>query len=226
MKRNLIITFLSLLLAAVTIASLLFTPPAAQNRLRPIPAYAQLVYNNQNPDWFLSFFPSVFAGGFAATEMDGEILKPSAMGSKPWNFFFQGSEKNSKPQRSEFQGFIPKVHPEGLRKSPLAVATVPFNGRAGRDAWVAVSELGGPTALLFRWRLLLFPPEGISSARSYAAWPVWKLDHPSLPAWARVRFTLTDGLLICSISDDSHDIYKLLDTLDGRAASLANPRKL
>ena len=203
MKRLWVLVVLSLLLAAVTIASLLFAPPTAQNRLRPIPAHAQLVYNNQNPDWFLSFFPSVLAGGSDATEMYGEILRPNAVGSEGWKKKFQG-----------------------LEKKPLTVATVPFNGREGRDAWVAVSELGGPAALLFRWRLLLFPPKGISPSRPYAVWPVWKLEHPSLPAWARVRFTLTEGLLICSISDDSHDIYKLLDTLDGRAVSLANPRKI
>ena len=42
---------------------------------------------------------------------------------------------------------------------------------------------------------------------------------------ASLLFT-PDGLLICSISDDSHDIYKLLDTFDGRTASLANSRNL
>ncbi len=206
MKRNIIITFLSLLLAAVTIGSLLFTPSAAQNRLRPIPAHAQLVYNNQTPDGFLSFFPNI-----------GKIGNKF---SNPWNEKFQTLEKDSAlaprsavPQRSWFQS---------LENQPLAVATVPFNGRERRDGWVAVSKLGGPTALLFRWRLLLFPPEGVSPSRPYAAWPVWKLEHPAIPGWARVRFSLTDGLLICSISDDSHDIHKLLDTLDGRAASLAD----
>ncbi len=222
MKRNIIITFLSLLLAAVTIASLLFTPSAAQNRLRPIPAYAQLVYNNESPEGFLSFFPTLGKTGadfsnpwkknFQTLEEDGALAPRSAVLQRSW---FQGLKKNSKPQRS------------WLEKRPLAVATVPFNGREGRDTWVAVSELGGPVALAMRWRLLLFPPEEVSSARAYAAWPVWKLEHPAIPAWARVRFALTDGLLICSISDDSHDIYKLLDTFDGRAASLAkrrNPR--
>ena len=186
MKPFWVVVF-SVLLLSVTLFSLLFTPSAAQNRLRPIPVHAQLVYNNQNPDWFLSFFPSF-------GKMDDGF-------SKHWKKKFQTLEKN-----------------------PLAVATVPFNGREGRDTWVAVSELGGPTALLFRWQLLLFPPEGVTPSRAYAVWPVWKLEHPALPAWARVRFALTDGLLICSISDDSHDIYKLLDTLDGRAASLANRR--
>lgn len=187
MKRFWVLIALSLLLAAVTTASLLLIPPAVQNRFRPIPVYAQLVYNNSTPKGFLSFFP-----------MLGKNEDDSSEG---WNEKFQA-----------------------LEKFPLAVATVPFGGRDRRDAWVAVSELGGPAALFFRWRLLLFPPEGVSPARSYAAWPIWALEHPMLPAWVRVRFTLTDGLLICSISDDSHDIYHLLDTLDGRTASLANPR--
>ncbi len=178
----------SVLLLAVTLFSLLFASSAAQNRLRPIPAYAQLVYNNASPDGFLSFFPML-------GKTDGDF-------SKGWKKKFQG-----------------------LEKSPLTVATVPFGGLEQRDAWVAVSELGGPTALLLRWRLLLFPPEGVNPSRSYAVWPVWTLEHPSVPTWAHVRFTLTDGLLICSISEDSHDIYKLLDIFDGRAASLANRRK-
>ncbi len=202
MKRNIIITLLSLLLAVVTIASLLFTPSAAQNRLRPIPAHAQLVYNNQNPDWFLSFFPTLGSREPRQAQSFPSFGKMDGIFSKHWKKKFQG-----------------------LEKFPLAVATVPFNGREGRDAWVAVSELGGPTALLFRWRLLLFPPEGVTPSRAYAVWPVWKLEHPALPAWAQVRFALTDGLLICSISDDSHDIYKLLDIFDGRAASLADRRK-
>lgn len=187
MKRLGVLALLILLLAMVTISSLLFSPVAAQNRLRAIPAHAQIVYNNKNPEWFLSFFPSL-------GKMDGDF-------SNPWKKKFQG-----------------------LEKYPLAVATVSFNGRQGRNAWVAVSKLGGPAALTMRWRLLLFPPEEVSSARAYAAWPIWKLEHSSIPGWARVRFSLTDGLLICSISDDSHDIYKFLDTLDGRAASLADRR--
>ena len=57
MKRPWVLVLLSLLLAAVTVGSLLFTPASATNRLRPIPAHAQMVYNNEDPDWFLSFFP-------------------------------------------------------------------------------------------------------------------------------------------------------------------------
>lgn len=195
MKRNIIITLLSLLLAGVTGYSLLYAPASAKNRFRPIPAHAQLVYNNQNPDGFLSIFPSL-------GKMDGDV-------SNLWKYFFQGSEENSKPQRS------------WLEKCPLAVATVSFAGRGRRDTWVAVSELGGPAALALRWKLAGCTPEGVTPARSYAAWPVWKVEHPSLPSWARVRFTITEGLLICSVSSDSHDIYRLLDCADGRAASLA-----
>jgi len=189
MKRLWVLTILSLWLVAVTLGSLLFTSSGAQNRLRPIPAHAQMVYNNKNPDWFLSFF--------------------SITGKKSDDLFPVWSLPSA--------GRI-------LEKCPLAVATVPFGGRGRRDTWVAVSELGGPTALLFRWRLLLFPPEGVEPVRSYAAWPVWKLEHPSIPSRSRVRFSITDGLLICSISDDSHDINRLIDTFDGRADSLANRR--
>lgn len=201
MRHRALLIGLSVLLVAVTIGSVLFTPSGAKNRFQPIPAHARLVYNNQNPDWFLSFFPSVFAEGSDATGMFGEILKPNAVGSNVWKKKFHC-----------------------LETCPLTVATVALGGRERRDAWVAVSELGGANALALRWRLFLFPPAGVTSARSYAAWPIWKLEHPSIPVWARVRFSLTDGLLICSISDDSHDIYKLLDTLDKRAASLAERR--
>jgi hypothetical protein len=105
-----------------------------------------------------------------------------------------------------------------LEKKPLTVATVSLGGRDRRDSWVAVSAIG-PRVFLLRWQLTLFPPEGIKPARSYGAWPVWQYSDPSLPPWMRVRFALTEGLLICSISDDSHDIYYLLDTLDGRRPS-------
>ncbi|HNX52640.1 MAG TPA: hypothetical protein PLD51_00295 [Pontiellaceae bacterium] len=105
-----------------------------------------------------------------------------------------------------------------LENSPLTVATVPLGGRDRRDSWIAVSTIG-PRAFLLRWQLALFPPEGIKTARSYGAWPVWQYSDPSLPPWMRVRFSITEGLLICSISDDSHDIYYLLDTLDGRRPS-------
>jgi hypothetical protein len=105
-----------------------------------------------------------------------------------------------------------------LEKSPLAVASVSLGGRDRRDSWVAVSALG-PRAVLLRWQLAFFPPEGVKVSRSYGAWPVWEYSDPALPAWARVRFSIAEGLLICSISDDSHDIYYLLDTLDGRRPS-------
>jgi hypothetical protein len=105
-----------------------------------------------------------------------------------------------------------------VEKSPLAVATVSLGGRDRRDTWITVSAIGSRASLL-RWQLTLFPPEGIKPARSYGAWPVWQYSDPSLPVWMRVRFSLTEGLLICSISDDSHDIYYLLDTLDGRRPS-------
>lgn len=105
-----------------------------------------------------------------------------------------------------------------LEKSPLTLATVALGGRDRRDSWIAVSVLG-PRAVLLRWQLKLFPPEGVKPARSYGAWPVWEYSDPALPVWMRVRFSVSEGLLICSISDDSHDIYYLLDTLDGRRPS-------
>ncbi|MBI9019717.1 MAG: hypothetical protein JEZ10_00470 [Verrucomicrobia bacterium] len=202
------LTLLSLLLATVTAVSLLMIPASSQNRFRPIPAHAQLVYNNKNPDWFLSFFPMLGSREPRQAQNFPTLGKKGDDFSNVW-------KKSSKPRHSWFRA---------LEKSPLTVATVAFGGREGRDAWVAVSELGGPAALALRWRLLLFPPEGVAVSRPYAVWPVWTFEHSSLPPWARVRFTLTDGLLICSISTDSHDIYKLIDTLDGRAASLADLR--
>ncbi len=105
-----------------------------------------------------------------------------------------------------------------LIKNPVAVATVPLGGLDRRDTWVAVSAMGS-RGFLLRWQLMLFPSEGIKSLRSYGSWPVWQYSDPSFPLWMRVRFTITEGLLICSISDDSHDIYYLLDTLDGRRPS-------
>lgn len=105
-----------------------------------------------------------------------------------------------------------------FKKHPLILATVPFGGRDRRDTQVAVSAVGH-YAFLLRWRMTLFSPEGIKPARSYGLWPVWQYSDPSLPPWMRVRFTITEGLLICSISDDSHDIYYLLDTFDGRRPS-------
>jgi hypothetical protein len=108
-----------------------------------------------------------------------------------------------------------------LEKSPFVLAVAPLGGRDRRDAWIAVSA-AGPRAFLLRWKLTLFPPNGIREIKSYGAWPVWQVDDPSLPVWMRVRFSLTEGLLICSISDNSHDIYYLLDTLDGRRPAQAD----
>jgi hypothetical protein len=105
-----------------------------------------------------------------------------------------------------------------LEKSPLTLAAVPLGGRDRRDTWVAVSAVG-PRAVLLRWRLNFSPPEGVKPIPSYGAWPVWQYSDPALPPWVRVRFSIAEGLLICSISDDSHDIYYLLDTLDGRRPS-------
>ena len=123
--------------------------------------------------------------------------------------------KNSEPQRSCFQT---------LEKKPLALAVAPLGGLDRRDTWVVVSVIG-PRAVLLRWRLAFFPPAGVKAIRSYGAWPVWEYDDPSLPAWMRVRFSIAEGLLICSLSDDSHDIYYLLDTLDGRRPS-AEPKEM
>lgn len=117
-----------------------------------------------------------------------------------------------------------KKNLQTLEKSPLAVATVSLGGRDRREAWVAVSAIGS-RAFLLRWQLILFPPKGIKPVRSNGSWPVWQYSIPALPAWMCVRFSLTEGLLICSISDDSHDIYYLLDTLDGRRPSLAERKE-
>ena len=191
---------LSIALAAVTVCSILFTP--AESRLRAIPAHAQIVYNNKNPDWFLSFFqpleeklPTFGKGDDFTTRPEGSRVAESAVLQRGW-----------------FQR---------LENYPMTIAAVPFGGRERRDTWAVVSELGAPAAVALRWRMTLFAPEGISPARSYAVWPVWKVEHPSLPSWMRVRFAITEGLLICSISSDSHDIYRLLDTADGRTASRA-----
>ena len=113
---------------------------------------------------------------------------------------------------------LSKKNFQTLEKSPLTVASVALGGRDRRDSWVAVSALG-PRAVLLRWQLKLSPPEGIKPSRSYGSWPVWEYNDPELPVWMRVRFSITEGLLICSISDDSHDIYYLLDTFDGRRPS-------
>jgi hypothetical protein len=105
-----------------------------------------------------------------------------------------------------------------LENNPLTLAAVSLSGRDRRDTWVVVSAVGS-RAVLLNWQLKLFPPEGVEPLRSYGAWPVWQYSDPSLPVWMRVRFSIAEGLLICSISDDSHDIDYLLDTLDGRRPS-------
>jgi hypothetical protein len=107
-----------------------------------------------------------------------------------------------------------------LEKSPLTAASVSLGGRDRRDSWVTVSALG-PSAVFLSWQLKLFPPPGVQPSRSYGAWPVWQYSHPSLPVWARVRFSIAEGLLICAISEDGHDIEYLLDTFDGRRPSAA-----
>ncbi|MFA7257002.1 MAG: hypothetical protein WC047_05455 [Kiritimatiellales bacterium] len=111
-----------------------------------------------------------------------------------------------------------------LEKSPLAVASVALGGRGRRDTWVAVSAVGR-RAVFLRWQLVFAPPEGVKPSRPYGAWPVWQYSDPSLPAWMCIRFSVAEGLLICSISDDSHDIYDLLDTLDGRRPSADRKEK-
>lgn len=199
MKRWVCFLGLSLLLAGVTVGSILFTPSFTQNRLSAVPAHAHMVYNNKNPDWFLSFF-SMFGS-----------REPRQAQRVP--MFGKNGSEVSKHWKKSFQT---------LENYPLAVATVPFGGLEQRDTWVAVSELGAPAAVALRWRLMLFPPEGVSPSRSYAAWPVWKVEHSSIPTWLQVRVSITEGLLICSVSGDSHDIYKLLDIADGRAVSMAN----
>jgi hypothetical protein len=112
-----------------------------------------------------------------------------------------------------------------MENAPLVVATASLGGRDRRDTWVAVSAIGS-RAVFLRWKLMLFPPEGIKTARSYGAWPVWECSDPLLPAWMRIRFSISEGLLICSISDDSHDIYYLLDTFDGRRPSAERRKEL
>lgn len=107
---------------------------------------------------------------------------------------------------------------QSLEKRPIAVAVAPLGGRDRRDTWVVVSAVG-PRAVFLRWRLMFAPPPGVKPLRSYGAWPVWQYSDPSLPLWMRVRFSIAEGLLICSISDDSHDMDYLLDTLDRRRPS-------
>lgn len=201
MMRRVLSAVLLLLLAASVIGWILHVPASVTNRARAIPAYAQIVYSSKTPDWFVSFFPILGSFGAAEDGVFPSIGKTNDEFSNDWEKKFQGLEKH-----------------------PLTVAAVPLHGRERRNSWVAVSAVGS-RAVGLRWQLELFPPEGIRRVRSYSAWPVWQLDHPDLPAWARVRFSLADGLLICSISDDSHDIYWLLDTLDGRRISMADRKE-
>lgn len=113
---------------------------------------------------------------------------------------------------------------QSLEKSPLALAVAPLGGLNRRDTWMVVSA-PGPRAVLWSWKLKFFPPPGVKPLRSYGAWPVWEYDDASLPLWARVRFSVAEGLLICSISEDGHDIEYLLDTLDGRRPSAERKEK-
>ncbi len=188
MKKTGLRVFFTVLLIVSVAGWILYMPPAALDPDRAVPAHAHIVYQNDSPDWFLSFFQplekTVSASGKTGTDS-----------SRHWKNILRE-----------------------LAKHPLTVATVPLRGRDRRDSWIAVSALG-PRAIALRWRLRLFPPEGIQPAHGHAAWPVWTLDDPSLPSWARVRFSVTDSLLICSVSDDSRDIYRVLDTLDGRRLS-------
>lgn len=195
---------LAALIAAVMVVSILYSP--GTDRLSAVPAHAHIVYNRESADGFPVFgsrelwqaqnFPDI-------GKNEGKSFQTLETGVEP-------APRSAVPQRRWFQT---------LEKKPLIVATVPFGGRTRRDAWVAVSELGGPAATALRWRLMLFPPAGITPARPYAVWPVWQFDDPSLPGWATVRFSITEELLVCAISTDSHDIYRLLNTADGRTAS-------
>jgi hypothetical protein len=180
MMRRGITSALAALLVLSVACWIFYLPPSALQRLKPVPAHAQIVYRSEMPDW--------------------SVLE---------RFHFSKDWKDSVPRRSWFQT---------LEKSPLTVAAVSLGGRDRRDSWVAVSELG-PRAVLLRWKLALAPPEGVEPARSYGAWPVWQYSDPALPVWMRVRFSIAEGLWICSISEDSHDICYLLDTLDGRRPS-------
>lgn len=105
-----------------------------------------------------------------------------------------------------------------LKEKPLVAATAALGGRDRRDTWVAVSAIGSK-AILYRWQMNFFPPKNCQRLNSYGSWPVWQYNDPSFPVWMRVRFSFAEGLLICAVSDDSHDIFYILDTLDGRRPS-------
>lgn len=182
MKRRGLFIALSILLAAVTVAGILYNPSI--DRMQAIPAHARVIYSKESSDRLSSVFPSL-----------------------------------ERVETSRFSGWSKAA--QWLKNRPLSIATVPLAGREQRDTVVAVCKLGGPAATALRWRLAFSAPEGVSPARPYAVWSVWRVEHPSFPSWARVRFAITEGLLICSVSSDSHDIYHLLDVADGRAASLS-----
>lgn len=181
MMRRWTIRALVLLLALSVAGWVRYVPSSALNPLKPVPAHAQMVYQNSTPGWFLSFFPLFEKGGGNHSGL--------------WN-------KNL----------------QTLKEKPLVAATASLGGHDRRDTWVVVSAIG-PQAVLFRWQMVFFPPENIQQLHSYGAWPVWQYTDPSFPAGMRVRFSIAEGLLICSVSDDSHDINYLLDTLDGRRPS-------
>ena len=156
--------------------------------------------------------------GLSAVPVYGHVVHRSARPDSHLSFFpGLGKEGDdfSKVWKDCFQG---------LENRPLVLATVPFGGAGRRETLVAVSELGGSGATALRWRLALFAPTGVSAARPYAVWPVWRFEHPSLPGWAHVRFAITESLMICSISTDSRDIYRLLDAADERARAKKNRR--
>lgn len=186
MKRRLLLTALTLLLAAVVAGWIAYVPPAALDPMNAVPLHATTVYSGDAVNWaLLQALPAtrdLLAGFDPRTDMPGAL--------------------------------------RGLFNGPVTVASVPIGGRDRRDTLVLVSAAGW-RAVILRWRLELVPPPGVGRLRSYSVWPVWQLDHPDFPAWKRVRFTLTDGLFIASISDNSHDIYYLIDTVDGRLPSMA-----
>lgn len=197
MKRYALFAGLSVLLIIAAGVSLLLTPAATRSRQTAVPAYARVVYSSESPERFLSVFP-ILAQRLQVHEMQAQKQGGTALQS----------------MSSRLNAF------QWLEKRPLTVATVLFGGRERRDTWVAVSELGAPLATALRWRLTCFPPKGVRSARSYAVWPIWAVEDPALPSWAKVRFSITESLLIVSVSGDSHDIYRLLNVADGRDASL------
>jgi hypothetical protein len=191
MIRRGLTVLLAVLLALSVIGWIGYMPPSALEMRKPVPVYAQIVYQNQRPvrsvletlPVYRSLFPQPF--------------DPDAF-SKDWKnaaLFFQT-----------------------LENSPLTVASVPLGWRERRDTWVVVSALGSRAPGL-RWRLAFSSPPGVKALRSYGAWPVWEYHDPAFPVWVRARFSIAEGLMICSISEDSHDLYYLLDTLDGRRPS-------